>query len=643
MSGFRLIFVVFSINLYAQEQAMSPKEFEHLVGGANGVFQLAWPFIVQQMDGQLQQSFSEMNDGSTVRKLKITDMNLKQAPSMEVLPCDGKGQCRRVRFSLPGKGKWSIKVEGEMIPPWQRNADKWRKLKLTLKDVSLVQDFEVDLSQSKLAFVPVGPPKLTYRLTSPNLLYKAVLATAQKLMKSSLETMLEEQFMEGLPIAEVALSDLKGFNFNSAMSQLGERLGPEPDLFSDSQSGDHSEQIAFIPLNEAPSREVPVQTYEHDAFAVSFMEKELDFFAPSFVAEVDIKVPPGQKIKEVSFKLGDQEIANLSKPPWRIEVEPGDDAQVLLATATLSDGIEEDDYLYIEGRGHIEEMEVQYTNLYVNFPDKNFDQKELERMRPEHFKVTENGIVQEISNMEIALDRPLALSVVMDNSGSMDGERIKQARLAAGKFVEKVVRPGDAMLLVAYNDKVIASKITYEKKQMLRGIKGLTNMRGATRTYDALAKAMDLTSHLDALRVVLLITDGHNYGSKIKFNQIQRRLEKENVLVYAIGIDVRRNSKVTQLASLRGARGMLSASRPSLIHLRHLYDIAAITGGRTLFVDKPKLLIDAFSAIERELRSQIHLGYYSNLSTAGKGWRAIKVSYLPEQTPIHHKEGYWKE
>ncbi len=641
MRGLRFCFLMCSFFTFAQEETLSPAEFESLVGGANGVFKLAWPFLIQRLEGEMTKSFSEMNDGMAVRKLKVTELKLDQPPTLEVLDWNGKPGMKRVRLSLPGKGKWAIKVAGEIIPPWQKNQDKWRKLRLTLKDVSLVQEFEVDLSKSTLAFTPLGPPELTYKLTSPNLLYKAVLATAQKFMKSSLETLLEEEFMTGLPIAEIALSDLKGFNLNSAISQLGDSL--EPELGEYPVGHPLSEKVAFLPLDGPPPEDSFNQQFDDDAFSVGFIEKDLDFFAPSFTAEVEIKIPPGHDVAEVVFKLGDRDIATLTQPPWKIEVEPGDDAQVLLATATLKDGVQEDDFLYIEGRGHIEEMEVQYTNLYINFLEKEFKDDELRNIRPEHFEVKENDIPQDIVNIQIARDRPIALSVVMDNSGSMEGDRIKQARKAAGQFIERIYKPGDAMLLVAYNDKVRPSKITYDKGQMLNAIQGLKDMRGSTRTYDGVAMALDKTRDLDANRVILLITDGFNYGSKIKFEALQRRLEQDNALLYAIGLDVRRNRKIAKVASLKGPSRMLSAQRPSMVHLARLYDMAAITGGRTLFVDKPKWLYEAFGIIEKELRSQIQLGYYSNLPGRKKGWRRIHVTYLPESTPIHHKQGYWKE
>ncbi len=221
----------------------------------------------------------------------------------------------------------------------------------------------------------------------------------------------------------------------------------------------------------------------------------------------------------------------------------------------------------------------------------------------------------------------------MDMSGSMEGQRLTKARSAAHSFVDHVIRPGDSMRLIAYNRTVKASKLLTEKKEMLKAVDGLRRTQDNTHTFDAVSKALDLLQGKDAVRVILLVTDGFNSGGKVSYNKLIGRLEKENVLLYTVGIDVRRGRAKVALRD-----DFLPKSRPSMLHLRDLYDMAVVTGGYPLFVDKPSSLTKAFKVIEEELHSQLTLGYYSNLSGTHKGWRRLDVSFIPERMPIRHKQ-----
>jgi len=627
----RLLLILHVLPLALLGQNKEPLDLEPAVTRANEVFRLAWPAAVTLLESQLAKSFTDMAEGEGVRKLRITELDLSTPPSLQLIDCPGRADCQRLRMALPGEGKWKIKVSGEILPPWQRSKTKWRKLRLTLKDLSLRQDYSLDLeANGHPSFAPIGPPELTFRLTSPNLLYKAVLAAAQKFMRSSMEEVLEES-LQDLPLAELALTKVGGLQLDKMVAHLGSSLEPQ-------DNGDliDVDRVRFLPLNGPMLSQETVPIVEADAFSVDFLDGDLDLFADSFMAEVAVKVPPGRKVEEVTFRLGNREIARLTQPPWRTKVQTDDQSQVLLASAILDDGIAEDDYLFLEGRGHIEELEVQFVNLHLSFPTKPFNKTELGKLRPEDFRITEEGVEQLPQRLEVFMDRPLALAVVMDMSGSMEGKRLTRAREAAHSFVDQVVRPGDSMHLIAYNRTIKASKLLTEKKEMLQAVNSLRRTQDNTHTFDAVSKALDLLKGKDAVRVILLVTDGFNSGGKVSYKKLIGRLEKENVLLYTVGIDVRGRSRV----ALRD--DFLPKSRPSMLHLRDLYDMAVVTGGYPLFVDKPSMLNKAFTVIEEELHSQLTLGYYSNLSGTHKGWRRLDVSFVPEEMPIHHKERYWK-
>lgn len=638
-----LSFVVLSWTGTAQEIPIPAEELDKALNNANTLFEQVWPPALAIMKKQMKTAFGNMDEGDMVRKLRVEELKLDTPPSLVKIACGGSPYCRRIRFRLPGDGTWSVRIAGEIIPPWQRNQQKWRKLRLTLKDLSMTQDYDVVASaDGSVRLEPFGPPKLTYRLTSPNLLYRAILSTAQKFIGDSLQESLAEDIMADLPIAQMALVDLGGLDLKHMVTDLGERVRPEAFAIDHSRDTnwrdfDSGGEVTWAPLDGPPEWPTePVATVDDDAFSVAFLDRELDFYAPSFTAEVAVATPPGTHIEEVTFKLGTREVARLTAPPWRVEVFPDENSQVLLATATLTDGIQEDDYLYIEGRGYIEEMEVQYVKLNLSFPTKAFDDAQLRRLKPDAFRVREEGVTQQIADMSVALDRPLSLVVVMDMSASMEGERLQRARPAAHKFVDRLIRPGDSMRLVAYNDRIKTSELLTDKGAMLETIDHLNQTRGGTHTYDAVWHALDLQDdQADRLHVVLLMTDGFNSGGKVTLPQLMSRLHGQDVLLYTAGIGVNRRDWKG------GGESLTPSVRPTFVHLQDLYDFAQATGARTFFVDDAGRLGRAFGDIEEELRSQLSLGYYS--SNHSKGWRQIEVDYLPQSIPIRHKDRYWKE
>jgi len=620
----------------AQDPQSREAELAQAVANVNAVFEGAWPGVVDLMAQRLEGSIGEMDSGDMVRKLRISKLELSSPPKMSFVPCPG--DCQRLRLAIPGDGRWSLEVSGEIIPPWQRNKDRWRKLRLRLKDLSLSQDYTVITEvDGRMRLEPVGMPEMTFRLTSPNLLYRTILATAQRFVGDSLQESLSEELMAEMPIAELALTHLGGLELQNAVADLRDRLSPEPEFVFEEANTDEMEGVRWVPLDKPFSERPPIPEQDAEAFSVGFVEKDLDFYAPSFTAEVAVRIPEGTVLEDVRFRLGDREIARLTAPPWRIEVQPDDEAQVLFATATLSDGIQEDDYLYIEGRGHIEEMTVDYVRVPVNFPPGTFDEKAIATMTAADFRLREDDQPQGILDLQPARDRRLELVIALDMSYSMEGERLNRARTAAAQFVRRMFRDGDGVRILAYGSKMALSPRHTDLRQIDRALRSLKRAKGSSRTLDALAHAVASSDDDEALHVVLLITDGWNATGEISLNHLKRRLHEANTLVYTVGIDVRRDHHAGY------GKDFTPVARPDLVHLQDLYDLAMITGGRPFFVDQPEWLRQAFTELEEELRSQLTIGYVSNQSPNKKGWREIEVDYLPRDVPLSHKTRYWKK
>lgn len=113
---------------------------------------------------------------------------------------------------------------------------------------------------------------------------------------------------------------------------------------------------------------------------------------------------------------------------------------------------------------------------------------------------------------------PIAVSFVIDRSGSMGGDRIESARLAAARAVERL-HPNDVISVVAFDDiiETVAGPDRRARHQQLAATllqleaRGSTNLSGGwLRGREHMQQAQGLIGSLPgSSRRILLLTDGH--------------------------------------------------------------------------------------------------------------------------------------
>lgn len=146
----------------------------------------------------------------------------------------------------------------------------------------------------------------------------------------------------------------------------------------------------------------------------------------------------------------------------------------------------------------------------------------------------DGGVVQKIENF--APDQtPARIVVLMDNSATLQVEIDKLAAVPAAFAPE--IYEGDKVMVIGYDLKPeIITEFTDEPKD-LQGTKELLRKSDSPHLFDALNVVME-----DVLRpavgyskrVIVIVGDGLDRGSSVKFDQILSTLQDENVTVYAI-------------------------------------------------------------------------------------------------------------
>src|SRR6266404_54646 len=162
----------------------------------------------------------------------------------------------------------------------------------------------------------------------------------------------------------------------------------------------------------------------------------------------------------------------------------------------------------------------------------------------DNFHIYENGKPQPAKSFSHA-DIPVTVGLVIDNSGSMGAKRA-EVITAALTFVH-ASNPRDEMFVVNFNDKVrpgLPQGVPFtDDEETLRAALWKGASVGRTALYDALDYSL---RHLDKGRMdkktLIVVSDGGDNVSKLRWNEIIRRVQESRATIYTIGIFDENNS-----------------------------------------------------------------------------------------------------
>jgi Ca-activated chloride channel family protein len=240
------------------------------------------------------------------------------------------------------------------------------------------------------------------------------------------------------------------------------------------------------------------------------------------------------------------------------------------------------------------------------------------------FTVYEDGQPQTITSFRHE-DIPVAMGIVVDNSGSMREKRQKVN--AAALNLVRSSNPNDEVCIVNFNDEYYLDQdFTANINKLKEGLEKI-EARGGTALYDAVVATADhlkQSAKLDK-KVIFVVTDGEDNASTESLEQAVRRLQAENgPTVYAIGI-------LGEEEHPRRAR-------------RALQVMSERTGGIAFF---PKTLdeVDEISrSVAHDIRNQYTIGYKPSSPQSRGGYRQVKVdarSHGYGRLTVRTKSGYY--
>ncbi|HXY16218.1 MAG TPA: VWA domain-containing protein [Terriglobales bacterium] len=246
--------------------------------------------------------------------------------------------------------------------------------------------------------------------------------------------------------------------------------------------------------------------------------------------------------------------------------------------------------------------EVQNVILHSTVvDDKNRLVMNLEKNA---FNVFENNQPQAILSFARE-DVPVAMGIIIDNSGSMREKRDKVNKAAIN--LVRSSNPQDQVFVVNFNDEYYLDQPFTNNINLLREALEKVEARGGTALYDAIVASSDYMMKNARLqkKVLFVVTDGEDNASRETLEEAVRRLQQENGPgVYAIGL----------LGEERARRAR-----------RALETIAQRTGG-IAFLPKTVDDVDEISrTVAHDIRSQYTIGYKPTTPKSVGGYRTIHV------------------
>jgi len=215
----------------------------------------------------------------------------------------------------------------------------------------------------------------------------------------------------------------------------------------------------------------------------------------------------------------------------------------------------------------------QFPNLTAVVDVRDANALPVAGLSRDNFRATVGDEAAQITDLQTAVDANVSLAVVLvvDVSGSMDGAPLTQARTAANEFVSGL-SPQDTVAVLTFSDSVsLVQDFTSDKEAVTLALDRL-QAEGNTALYQAASEAAFKAAASPLPRkVIILLSDGVDYGGKSAVSRDDSIAQARyiGVPVYTIGLgsDIDRD----YLSALSQSTRARSLETPTAEGLSQLY------------------------------------------------------------------------
>jgi VWFA-related protein len=283
------------------------------------------------------------------------------------------------------------------------------------------------------------------------------------------------------------------------------------------------------------------------------------------------------------------------------------------------------------------------------------------------FHVFDDGAEQSIDHWELGNDS-LAVVLVLETSSRLRGT-IPAIRSLGSIFTETVMALHGEAAVLTYDSTVELRQPFTQDHDAIEGAIANAQFEAPERTlYDAMAQAEQMleAQPTDRRRIMLIVGESQDVGSKTRLGAVLREATQANITIYAVGpssvvADFRGKNSVEpiQVGSLPpispsscvdglGHPCVIDLATPTMALLErgtneiknhHLEVAAAATGGVHYRAFRDSAIRDALDRVGAELHAQYILSYRPS-GERSPGFHSIRVAVARDGVSVRARPGY---
>lgn len=327
-------------------------------------------------------------------------------------------------------------------------------------------------------------------------------------------------------------------------------------------------------------------------------------------------------------------------------------------------------------------VQVTLVNTPVTVRDGRGEM--VHNLEARDFKVTDNGVPQQISHFDLGGD-PISMVILIETSSRIE-PLLPEIRKTGILFTQTVMGPTGEAAVVGFNDSVDKLQDFTTNADLIENtIAHLGEGTSGSKLYDAMAVGVEMLSGRPQATpdkpgrrsVLMILSEATDAGSEARLGEVLRQAQLANVTIYSVGLSTTRaelqakpkdtrpqitppgtfplppQPGVPQTPTSEENRyGNIDLMAAAVWVVQHIHDqvkdhalevAATATGGAHLATFKDRSIEKAIDEIGGELHSQYTISYTPK-GAGTSGYHEIKVNIVrndAKNLKVRARPGYY--
>jgi len=282
-------------------------------------------------------------------------------------------------------------------------------------------------------------------------------------------------------------------------------------------------------------------------------------------------------------------------------------------------------------------VEVPLVNLDVLVTTK--DGQTIPGLKPENFKILEDGAPQKISTFN-QTEAPITAVLLVEYAAT--NLRYMYDALNASYTFASGLKKDDWVAVVSYDMKPQILVDFTQDKHAVMGALNMLRIPGFSERnlFDALFDSLDRIDRIEGKKYIILVSSGRDTFSKLNLDQIIKKIKStKDVTIYAISIGWQWREYLDSHGYVGGITTVewLQADN-------QLKTFASLTGGRAYYPRFEGELPEIFHDVATDIRNQYNISYHPTNTKLDGTYRKLKVELqAPDGGPLKIRDQKGKD